>query len=343
MSDWELTSATPTSSNKEMKPPAQSHWSLSEPQQEESFGQAAMYAVPRIGMDLLNSAYQGAQNIPDYWDKAKTEVPGFFNPMNFMQHPIERGKQSLAGALEWAQGINHAPRTAAQYASNRLHLIPQSWADAVPQAPDLDEDIEKYIGQPKNPGDALSRGLTRNADLLLAGNALGKAMPHLTKRGALKKLKKGQKLASEREIGTLNVDPELIKDAEQYLPNNLSERNLLEGSNYGDYDSLFKLQADLGKISSARTGKLSKLFSPETYLKGQAGLRSRNSLLNSIHENLQGLGHQDISDLLREGQNDYRRYMNFRKYPRTLGAVAATYAVPKNPLTDLIKNLWHAS
>lgn len=342
MSDWELTTPSPDSSNNKMKAGAQSDWSLSEPEQKESFGQAAMYAAPRAGIDLLNSAYQGAQNIPDYWEKAKTEVPGFLNPMNFMRHPIERGKQSLAGLLELAQGINHAPRTAAQYAANRLHLIPQSWADAVPQASDLDEDIQKYIGQPKNPGDALSRGLTRNADLLLAGNALGKAMPHLTKRGALKKLKKGQKLASEREIGTLNVDPELIKDAEQYLPNNLSERNLIEGSNYGDYDSLFRLQSDLGKISAARTGKLSKLFSPETNLKGQAGLKSRNSLLKSIHENLQGMGHNDISDLLKKGQEDYRRYMNFRKYPMILGGAAAFHAAPKNALIDLIKQLWQA-
>jgi len=315
---------------------------LEEETPQESFGQAAGYAIPRVAEDLFQSAYQGAQNIPDYWEKAKTEVPGFFNPMNFMGHPIERGKQSLAGLLELAQGINHAPKTAAQYAANRLHLIPQEWADKVPQAPSLDQDIEKYIGQPKNPGDALSRGLARNADLLLAGNALAKAIPHLTKRGALKKLKIGQKLASERDIGVLNVNPELIKDAEQYLPNNLAERNLIEGSNYGDYDSLFRLQSDLGKISAARTGKISKLFSPETNLKGHAGLRSRNSLLNAIHENLQGMGHLDISDLLREGQNDYRRYMNFRKYPRALGGLAAGYAVPKNSLTDMAKTLWNA-
>ena len=310
--------------------------------QSESLGEAATYALPRIGEDILNAGYQGIQNIPEYWQKAKTEVPGFINPKNWLMHPIDRGGQTLAGLLELGQKINHAPRTAAQYAANRLHLIPQEWADKVPQAPDLDEDIEKYIGQPKNPGDALARGLARNADLLVGGNALAKAMPHLTKRGALKKLKKGQKLASEREIGTLNVDPELIKDAEQYLPNNLSERNLIEGSNYGDYDSLFRLQSDLGKISSARTGKLSKLFNPETNLKGQAGLRSRNSLLDAIHDNLQNLGHEDISDLLREGQNDYRRYMNFRKYPRILGGAAAAYAAPKNSLTDLLKQLWNA-
>lgn len=338
MSDWRVSTEEPPVQNA----PMQSDW-REVPEESESLGQSAKYALPRIGEDLLKAGYQGIQNIPEYWEKAKTEVPGFINPKNWLMHPIDRGSQTLAGLLELGQKINHAPRNAAQYAANRLHLIPEEWANKVPQAQDLDEDIEKYIGQPKNPGDALSRGLSRNADLLLGLNSLAKGMPYLTKRGATKKLKKGQKLASEREIGTLNVDPELIKDAEQYLPNNLSERNLIEGSNYGDYDSLFRLQSDLGKISSARTGKLSSLFSPETNLKGQAGLRSRNGLLNSIHENLQSLGHEDISDLLRQGQNDYRRYMNFRKYPRALAAAAAAYAVPKNPLTDLLKSLWHAS
>jgi len=314
---------------------------LQEPEPE-SFGQALSHAPIRLAQDVTSGFNKFLQNAPGYWEKAKTEIPGFLNPMNFMSHPMERGKQSLAGLLELAQGINHAPRNIAQYASNRLHLIPEDFASKVPQATDLNEDIEKYIGQPKNPGDALSRGLARNADLLLAGNALGKAMPHLTKRGAVKRLEKGKKLAAERDIGTLNVNPELIKDAEQYLPNNLSERNLIEGSNYGDYKSLFNLQSDLRKISQARTGKFSKIFSPETNLKGQAGMRSRNSLLNAIHENLQGMGHNDISDLLRKGQNDFRRYMEFRKYPRALGIAAAAYATPKNSLTDLIKNLWNA-
>ncbi len=193
----------------------------------------------------------------------------------------------------------------------------------------------------------VQKGAQYAPEMLLGANALkalrgAGLMPHLTKRGALKKLKKGQGLASERDIGTLDVNPELIKDAEQYLPNNLPERNLLEGSNYGDYDSLFRLQSDLGKVSAARTGKISKLFSPETHLKGQAGLRSRNALLDAIHENLQGMGHHDISDLLRQGQADYRRYMNFRKYPRILGGAAAAYMFPKNALIDLAKNLWHA-
>lgn len=177
-------------------------------------------------------------------------------------------------------------------------------------------------------------------DLLLARNALKNFIPYLTKRGATKTLNKAQALSEEREIGKLNVDPELIEDARQFLPNLLRNRQSLKTSHEGDYNSLFKLQSNVGKISTARQGKFSKIFAPETHLKGQAGLESRNNLLNAIHENLQGMGHKDISDLLRKGQNEYRKYMKYRKYRNIIGGAAVAYAAPKNALTDLVKKIW---
>ena len=74
-------------------------------------------------------------------------------------------------------------------------------------------------------------------------------------------------------------------------------------SNKGDYKSLFNLQRDLGKISQQeKVGNQGHYFPLKANLKGEAGLRSRNSLLDAIHENLQSLGHHDISNLLRQGQ-----------------------------------------
>jgi hypothetical protein len=132
-------------------------------QEPESLVTAAKLAIPRIGEDLYRGAYEAYQKSPEYLEAAKTEVPGFFNPKNFLLHPLERGKQSLAGLLELGQAINHAPRNIAQYAANRLNLIPKEWADKVPAAPDITEDINHYLGTPKNPGDALSHGIARNA------------------------------------------------------------------------------------------------------------------------------------------------------------------------------------
>lgn len=215
------------------------------------------------------------------------------------------------------------------------------YAENIPQQEDY--NFAEMLGQKGEPtfGDTLIQKASEYApEMILAANALRGTIPHLTKRGALKKLKKGKALAAERDIGTLNVNPELIEDARQYLPNNLPERDLLNASQSGDYNSLFKLQSDVGKISAARKGKLKSLFAPETHLKGEAGLTSRNRLLDAIHENLQGMGHNDISDLLRQGQNDYRRYMKFRKYRNIIGGAGAAYAIPKNALTDLVKKLY---
>ncbi len=101
------------------------------------------------------------------------------------------------------------------------------------------------------------------------------------------------------------------------------------------------MQSDVGKISAARMGKLKSIFAPESHLKGKAGLKSRKALLDSMHENLNSLGHKDISDLLKQGQKDYRKYMKFKKYRNALGVAGATYVAPKNAFTDLLKNLWH--
>ncbi len=140
-----------------------------------------------------------------------------------------------------------------------------------------------------------------------------------------------------------NINPEIIEDARQYLPNNLDERNLLGSSQAGDYNSLFKLQSDVGKISAKRMGKIRSLFAPESNLKGEAGLAARKRLLNAIHEELQSKGHHDVSDLLRQGQNEYRRYIKFKPYRNAIlgaGITAATKAaLPKNALTNLIHKL----
>ncbi|CAB4128665.1 hypothetical protein UFOVP100_55, partial [uncultured Caudovirales phage] len=166
MSDWEL-----SSSSNSQKIPEESQWELSSlnPSENEGFGQSLKNAPGKIAQDIGKAINHGIDVLPQYWEKAKTEVPAFLNPLNKIRHPIESGKQFLGGLLELGEGINHAPYNIAQYAANRLNLIPQEWANKVPQASSLNEDIEKYIGQPKNPGDALIRGLGRNSLGLIPG------------------------------------------------------------------------------------------------------------------------------------------------------------------------------
>lgn len=260
--------------------------------------------------------------------------------------------------------------TGLAHAGRSLHNLPHDIASGIdmagsaigrsfgaPELQNQNSNIAQYMPSPdttdysqvfgltgeKTPVDQIiQKGIEFAPDILGGMNALRamKLLPHLTKYGATKKLKKAKELAANREIGTLNVNPELIEDARQFLPDLLQNRNALNASHAGDYKSLFDLQSDVGKISAARRGKIKSLFAPESHLKGEAGLKSRNSLLEAIHENLQSMGHHDVSHLLRKGQEDYRRYMKFRKIRNILGGAGAAYAAPQNPLTDLVKKLW---
>jgi hypothetical protein len=108
------------------------------------------------------------------------------------------------------------------------------------------------------------------------------------------------------------------------------------------------LQSQVGKVSAKRMGKLKSIFAPETHLKGEAGLTARRNLINAMHENLQSEGLLNTSNLFREGQNDFRRYMQFKPYRNAIGLAGLGYAgnqvFPKNPLTDLVKKLmFHAA
>jgi hypothetical protein len=224
--------------------------------------------------------------------------------------------------------------------------------DVLPGMPRKRQNISNYIPKDttdyqnvfRNPGEntptdyVVQKSFEYGPDVLMGLNALRgmKLLPHLTRGGASKKLRMAQEMANARDIGTLNVNPELIEDARQFLPDILRNRTSLSSSHAGDYNSLFKLQSELGQISGKRA---KSWFNPESKIKGHAGLESRDNLLNALHENLQSLDHNDISKLLKEGQNDYRRYMKFKKYRNAISGAGLAYAVPKNQLTDLMTKI----
>lgn len=304
----------------------------------ESFGIAARNAIPIIGTDILNNIYQGIQNLPNRYNQAQTEIPGALNTL--IQHPIHATGQGLAGLAEFGRNVFNTPHDIINYAANRLNLIPKDINQMVQMGrmpEDTQQIINQWFGQPKYPGEELLRGLPRNVANIAGGISLARAMPPLTKFGATRTLNKARQLAEGRDIGSLNVNPELIEDARQFLPNTLPHRNALEAAQSGDYNNLFKLQSDVGKNASDYA---KSLFSAAERSHGRAGLEARNRLLDAIHENLQSQGHQDISNLLREGQSDYRRYMAFKPYRNILGLALLGAALPKNSLTNIASKIW---
>lgn len=303
----------------------------------EGLGTSIAMAAPRVLTDLGKGIYHGIQSLPGYYEKAKTEIPGILPAIG--QHPGHETGQGIAGLAELGKNIFNMPHDFINYLSERLNLVPANINKMVQMGrmpEDTQQMIDQTFGQPQQPGEALIRGISRNALNLMGAKGLVGAAPHLTKWGATRTLNKARRLAEERNIGTLNVNPQLVEDARQFLANTLPNRNALQAAQTGDYNALFRLQSDVGK----NAGDYAKsLFSAAERSHGRAGLETRNMLLDDIHQNLQSQGHHDISNLLRQGQNEYRRYMAFRPYRNILGLAGLSMMLPKNSLTNLASKI----
>lgn len=196
MSDWELVLDVPA--KKQPKRP-QSDWEVvpqaapSERKPNESFGKALLRAPYRVGEDLYKGAAGAIQSIPGYIDQAKTEVPGAFK--SIVQHPGRAAAQLGAGITEMGHNVMNAPRGLADYASNRLNLLPEEYAKKVPYQDDISEDINNVFGKPQYAGEKLIRGTGRNLLNAVGGYGTAKALNplNLTAKNIAKDVLKAEK------------------------------------------------------------------------------------------------------------------------------------------------------
>jgi len=299
MSDWEVVNEVP----QRQSAPMQSDWSVA-PQEDDQ--ESAWKRIPRDVLIGLTHAGRNLHNLP---------------------HDIASGVDYVGSGIGRMLGAKEFQNGNSSHLADYLPYDEQSYAETWGQK-----------GKGSTLDNVLQKGIEYAPDVIGGVNALRgmKLLPHLTRKGASKSLVKAKDLAKGRNIGTLNVNPDLIEDAAQFLPKTSAYKNMLEGAGYGDYNELFKLQSDLGKHSSdyARS-----LFSAAERSHGRAGMATRNKLLSDMHKGLQDLGHEDISNLLKKGQDEYRRYAKFKPYRNALGVAAGAYMMPKNALIDLVKRL----
>jgi hypothetical protein len=145
--------------------------------QREDLKTAAMYAIPRIATDIGKGAYQFAQNIPDYLSKGTSEVPAALNLIK--NNPARAGKQALAGVSELGQNVFNTPHDLINYFSQRLNLVPENINKMVQMGrmpSDTQNAINQTFGEAKEPGEALIRGLPRNALNILGGAGAAKVL-----------------------------------------------------------------------------------------------------------------------------------------------------------------------
>lgn len=298
MSDWEVVADLPQQKSK----PVQSDWEVVPyKSKEESF----LKKLPRNIAIGLTHAGRNLHNLP-----------------HDIAHGIDVGGSAI-GRFLGAPELQKQNSNIASYLPNDV----QNYADVFGQ---------KGEGTPVD--NLIQKGFEYGPDIIAGAGALRDIglLPHLTRRGASRSLRNARQMAQGRNIRPLDIDPNLIEDAAQFLPRTAPYRNALEAASHGDYDALFRLQSDLGKHSSDYSRSL---FSASERAHGRAGAATRNSLLDQIHHGLQSQGHHDISDLLRRGQNEYRRYARFKPYRNALGIAAGASMLPKNALIDLVKKL----
>lgn len=166
----------------------------------------------RVAEDVGNKAYEFYKKLPEYYEKAKTEVPAALNFTKKDEHAGHRIGQSVAGVLEGVNSIYQLPKNLNKYLNQRLKLAPD-WSVPMFEKlfPSAEGVINKGFDKPKYPGEELSRGIGRNiANIVPAANALNKLKsiaPSNIFRGALspEELKNNLRITQGTETGLGDV------------------------------------------------------------------------------------------------------------------------------------------
>jgi len=142
----------------------------------ESLGQAALAAPFRVGEDMYKGLFHFLQNMPQYFQGAKTGIPAAYQTAT--QHPAQAGKQALAGFAELGQNAFNLPHDLVNYASQRLNLVPEDINKKVQMGrmPDSEAQINATFGAPQTPGEEAFRWGGRNIDNVLAAGGIAKAL-----------------------------------------------------------------------------------------------------------------------------------------------------------------------
>ena len=180
--------------------------------------------------------------------------------------------------------------------------------------PHYEENFAQLFGQ-EGEGTLMDKILQKGVEYapeLATGKALLKAglrkFP-ISQRMAGKPLKEAQELARKKNIEPIDITFEIFDEARPFLNKSHETKKMLSDAWWGDYDALFALQSDLGR--EARALRKSPIAAERRAAPEVQSLKKR--ILTEMKEKLSAQGHQDIADLLSEGIDTYRKYMNFKE------------------------------
>lgn len=307
---------------------------LAEPEKE-SLGTSLAMAIPRVGEDIIKGGYNFIRNIPDYYRSAQSSIPAALDTIQ--QHPMNALKQGTAGLAEFGQNVFNMPHDIANYATNRLNLIPQDVNQKIQMGrmPDSENAINQQFGAPQTPGEEALRWAGKNADTLLGGfGALKTLNPlQLTNKGIAKKVvnelnnqvdkhsnmydklwdsadKKGFNQVPF-DANALNSDMNIIQ---KYYPeksyktvNNLLETPTLENAQ--------KAQSDLGQLRRAleEKSKTTPLLGEEKKIYDSISSAEKN-IEGSMFKNAEGDLHNGLANKYKKITKSYAKNVVPYKY-----------------------------
>lgn len=356
MSDWEIVSSDNNSENNRKSSSNSSDWEVINPDQQvlssqsEGFASALKNAPGIILNDFGQAVNQGISSLPGYYQSAKTEIPGFLQTL--LSHPSHLAAQGLAGTQELVNNLAQLPLNLSRYGSERLNLLPKGLTNFIekitPQ--DTTNDINQLFGEPKYPGEALIRGIGRNAVNLYGLGKVGQAINpkglllsrkdianSITKKHDLleNRASEGFKKVSDeinnRGISQIPIEEKTIDEIRDFFPKTKQANALLDKARSGDYNSLRKVQSDL--YTKGKNSLKSPLESER--LRAEEMFEKRDDINQSISNHLHNSGQNDLNEILNKARADYRTLQKVYYHPKINNSIvdlvdSDTRKVPKN-------------
>jgi|SRR6185503_5510942 len=362
-SEWELST---NNSQQQAQAQPESEWELNTntPSGGESYWDSLKAAPGRIGSDIGSAISRGINAIPEYWEKAKTEVPGLLNPFSQMNlHRYHADAQALAGGNELINWIAQSPLNLSKYGSEKLHLTPQGLTNFLQKITpeDTTQAINQLFGEPKYEGEAALRGGVRNS-LPIAGavklataikpsalfttkkeikNNILKTHDALENRASSAFKKVSDEVNNRGAIQVPLVNPQGapivdFNNLKSYFPSTKQYNALLTKAQTGDYNALRKLQTNLYEQGKKNLGSG---FEADR-MKGAEMLESRNDINQAISDHLVNSGNTDLADILQGARNDWstlqKTYYNENMNNALVNMVNKQFRKVPNNLVDIL-------
>lgn len=217
-SEWEVYNPGESYGKNKMAEP-ESEWEVYNPQAEsvknnENVFESIVKAPLRMLEDLYTGGTSLANQIPSYYQTAKTELPGL--PRTLYEHPGHAGKQALAGLEELINKVKGWPVDIAKYGEERLNLVPHAVTKGIESITPRDTNIlSEMAGEPEYPGEKFLRGVTRNLDFLYGGAKTAGFANSLTNRSIAKDVVATNNKMFDKYSGPKGKYTTLFNEAEQ--------------------------------------------------------------------------------------------------------------------------------